>query len=189
MGSNKKMPFKADSYHYTGDSRDKKNDYKQNSVEKHKRSKSQTINSVKGRKGNSNPTNEASIQEMSYLLQQHLQNNKTSYNLVNEYLENPGKSSNIMVLSNNSNKGTKNINRSRGKRMHNAGNNGLMKAKRHNNNTNLLKKIAFKSFDKRRAGTNLERREGSLEDPLSFLRSSSACNKYIYEKQPTSKRI
>lgn len=130
---------------------------------------------MKGRKGNSNPQNETSVKEMSYLLQQHLQNNKTSYNLVNEYLENPGKLNNITVVNNNSNCESKSINRSRGKRLTNAGNNGLLKGKRPNtNNANLLKKIAFKSFDKRRAGTNLERREGSLDDPLSFLRSSSA---------------
>lgn len=49
-------------------------------------------------------------------------------------------------------------------------------------NASLLKKIAFKSFDKRRAGTNLDRREGSFEDPLSFLRSSSACHKYACDK-------
>lgn len=51
-----------------------------------------------------------------------------------------------------------------------------------------IKKIAFKSFDKRRAGTNLDRREGSFDDPLSFLRSSSACNKYNHEKISTGKK-
>lgn len=51
-----------------------------------------------------------------------------------------------------------------------------------------IKKIAFKSFDKRRAGTNLDRREGSFDDPLSFLRSSSACNKYNNEKVSTGKK-
>lgn len=183
------MPYRVNYQHYTGEKRKKKNDYKQYSGEKHKRSKSQTINSVKGRKSTTNPIKDSSTEEMSYLLKQHLQNNKTSYNLVNEYLENPGKLSNITVVNNNSNSGSKSINRSKGKRIQNAGNNGLLKAKRPNtNNANILKKITFKSFDKRRAGTNLERREGSLENPLSFIRSSSACHKQNYDKQSTSKK-
>ncbi len=191
ISSNKKkpLPYKIEYSHYTGDNREKKGGYRHSSGEKHKRSKSQTISSVKGRKGNSHSINDTSSEEMSYMLQQHLQNNKTSYNLVNEYLENPGKASNITVVNNNSHSESKSVNRSRGKRMQNVGNNGLIKPKRtHNNNTNILKKIAFKSFDKRRAGTNLERREGSFDDPLSFLRSSSACNKYTFEKQSTGKR-
>ena len=94
-----------------------KYDYSENSGEKHKRSKSQTINSIKARKGNS--TQEASTEEVAHLLlQQHFQkNSKTSYNLVNEYLENPGKLSNITVTGTTSvNTDSKPINRSRGKR-------------------------------------------------------------------------
>jgi hypothetical protein len=180
------MPYKIDYYHYTGDSRDsKKNDYSQSSQDRHKRSKSQTINSIKGRKGNS--TQENSVEEVSHLLQKHFQqNNKTAYNLVNEYLENPSKLSNITVTgSSTGNLEGKPVNRSRGKRVQsNIPNTGIIhKGKRINpNNASLLKKIAFKSFDKRRAGTNLDRREGSFDDPLSFLRSSSACHKYTYEK-------
>jgi len=191
ISSNKKKPtpYKIDYYHYTGDNREKKSSYKHSSGEKHKRSKSQTISSVKGRKGNSHSINDTSSEEMSYLLQQHLQNNKTSYNLVNEYLENPGKASNITVVNKNSHSESKSANRSRGKRLQNVGNNGLIKAKRtQTNNANMIKKIAFKSFDKRRAGTKLERREGSLDDPLSFLRSSSAWNKYTFEKQSAGKK-
>lgn len=68
--------------------------------------------------------------------------------------------------------------------------NGVTRTKKHVNpvNINGLKKIAFKSFDKRRVGTNLDRREGSLDDPLSFLKSSSACNKYNQEKVSTGKK-
>lgn len=185
LSSNKKkpMPYKLDYYHYTGDSRDsKKYDYTQDTGEKHKRSKSQTINSLKSRKGNS--AQEASVEEMTYLLQKHLaKNSKTSYHLVNEYLENP-KGSQISVssaqnLENSHSKG----NRSRKRANNNVQNSGIIhhsKSKR--TNTNLLKKIAFKSFDKRRAGTGLERRDGSLDDPLGFLRSSSACNQSSQEK-------
>lgn len=179
LSSNKKkpVPYKIDYTHYTGDSRDqKKYDYSQPPSDKHKRSKSQTINSIKGRKGNS--TTESSVEEMTHLLHKHLQNNNmTSYHLVNEYLENPNKMSNITVTGpNGANIESKPVNRSRGKRAQNIANSGIIhKGKRVNtNNTNLLKKIAFKSFDKRRAGTNLDRREGSFDDPLSFLRSSSA---------------
>ena len=159
LSSNKKKPtpYKVENYHYTGDSRDnKREDYKQGQSEKHKRSKSQTINSIKNRKGNS--TQENSIEEMSHLLQKHFQNNnKTSYHLVNEYLENPNKMRNITVT------GQKQQNRSRGKRGHNnVANSGIVSKGKRTNPTsgNLLKKIAFKSFDKRRAGTNLDRREG-----------------------------
>lgn len=54
-------------------------------------------------------------------------------------------------------------------------------------NGSLHKKIAFKSFDKRRAGTNLERREGSFDDPLSFVRASSAWNKNASERVSAKK--
>lgn len=98
---NKPMPYKVDYYHYTGDSRDAKQkcEYSQTSStqdNKHKRSKSQNINSIKSRKGNS--TQENSVEEMTHLLQKHFhKNNKTSYHLVNEYLENPNKINNITV--------------------------------------------------------------------------------------------
>ena len=129
----------------------KKYDYVENSAsEKHKRSKSQTINSFKYRKGNS-------------------------------YQEN------------------KPINRSRGKRDKIVSfpsqtvskiMSTVSKAKKMQQHPNaaMLKKIAFKSFDKRRAGSNLDRREGSFDDPLSFLRSSSAWHKYNQEKVSNGKK-
>lgn len=179
VGSNKKkpMPYKVDYYQNNNDNGSKKSDYKQERIDKHKRSKSQTIHSVKGRKGNSNSNTENSVKEMSHLLRQHLTkaNNKTSYHLVNEYLENPGITGSIKVTANNTNPDNKTMNRSRGKKVPNLANNGLLKGKRVlANNASLLKKIAFKSFDKQRAGTNLDRREGSFDDPFSFMRSSSA---------------
>lgn len=122
--SSKKKPiaYRIDSYNYSNDSRDKKIEVKskakrlskpcqlpnnkydyaeESSDSKHKRSKSQTINSVKGRKGNS--VKDGQPEEVSHLLQQHLQKNSmTSYNLVNEYLENPGKVNNISAPGSNS---------------------------------------------------------------------------------------
>jgi hypothetical protein len=193
VGSNKKkpMPYKVDYYQNTTDNGNNKNDYNQERIDKHKRSKSQNITSIKGRKGNSSSNVDTSVEEMSHLLKQHLTtaNNKTAYHLVNEYLENPGKHNNITITSNNQNHENKAMSRSRGKRVHNVSNNGLLKGKRPlATNTSLLKQIAFKSFDKRRAGTNLDRREGSFEDPLFFMRSSSACHKYIHEKSSAGKK-
>ena len=149
--------------------------------EKHKRWKSQTINSVTSRKGNS--VQDVSIDEISHLLHQHNQKNtNTSYNLVNEYLENPGKINPIKSTSLTSvSTESKPINRSRGKLEPNSSfiiNSGIV---------SLHKKIAFKSFDKRRAGTNLERREGNIDDPLSYVRASSAWNKNNSDKVSAKK--
>lgn len=127
----KAIPYKIDYWNYLRESWEKKIEFKKNkqkqagkqkynysesSIDKHKRSKSQTINSIKARKGYS--AQESSSEEVSHLLQQHFQNNsKTSYNLVNEYLENPGKQNNITVTGTTSvNTESKPVNRSRGKR-------------------------------------------------------------------------
>lgn len=123
------------SYNYIGDSSDKNLDFKkktrkinqgQNHMikcnkstddfdDKHKRCKSQTLNSLANRKGKS--VHEQSIDEISNLLQkQNIKAQVTSYNLVNEYLENPGKISQSKATSLSSiSTESKPINRSRGK--------------------------------------------------------------------------
>jgi len=111
-----------------------------------------------------------------------LNNNKSCSNLVNEYLEKPNKS-NITVVKNTN----KDSNRARGKRLQNTENNGLIKTKANTNNGDLLKKIVFKSFDKRKVLTNFERREGNFEDPISVLHSSSTCHNYNHHKYSAGK--
>ena len=73
------------------------------------------MNSITSRKGNS--VQDPSIDEISHLLHQHNQKNtNTSYNLVNEYLENPGKINYIKAPSLTSvSTDSKPTNRSRGK--------------------------------------------------------------------------
>lgn len=78
------------------------------------------MNSLANRKGNS--VHEQSIDEISNLLQKHYKKaHIASYNLVNEYLENPGKLNQLKTssLSSISTEG-KPINRSRGKLEQNA---------------------------------------------------------------------
>lgn len=126
------------------------------------------------------------------MLAQHFQkNNKTSYNLVNEYLENPGKLSNITVTGTTSaNTESKLVTRSRGKQEQNSsftsknGAHGSAQPKQTKINGASIQmlKNSFKSFDKRRAATNLDRRDGSFEDSLLFIRTSSACNKNSNER-------
>lgn len=147
----------------------KKYEYAENSgEEKHKRSKSQTINSIKYRKGNSMQEN--SMEDMSNFIK----NSNSSYQESKNASRSRGKRDKIVSFP--SRTVTKVIN-------------GVIRSKKINPvSVHALKKIAFKSFDKRRVGTNLDRREGSFDDPLSFLRSSSACHKYNQEKVSTGKK-
>lgn len=139
--------------------------------ENHKRSKSQTMNSLKSKKVSKST-------ELSMLgadAQKHANNVQNSYNMINEYLENPKKM--ISVVQNPAKQPSSGKNKSRGP-------NSMLRKK------NLVgitgpnaKKMSFKSFDQRRAFTRIDQRDSSLEDPTTDsyialyanpLRSSSA---------------
>jgi hypothetical protein len=172
--------------------------YQNTSVEeKHKRSKSQTVNSLKSKKVSKS-------QESSVLIgNSHNQsmNTRTSYNLVNEYLENPQKFKEdycVKDVAYQLDSHKRSGSRSRGKRekLINYPANSFVKApnifkskKRLGNSSNhAVKKMSFKSFDQRRALTKLDHRDTSLDDPANYLysnplRSSSACHKKSFSNE------
>jgi len=121
-------------------------------------------------------------------------NLKNSYNMINEYLENPKKMESLIQQHHNNiscyiEGNNRHANKSRGP-------NGILRKKNFVAITGQnTKKMSFKSFDQRRALTRIDKRESSLEDPINDsyialyanpLRSSSACHKKSLSNERSS---
>lgn len=142
--------------------------YNNSEVEdKHKRSKSQSMNTIKSKKV-SKSSDEQPISKEAYMK-----------NMMNDYLENPKKVVDIMY-KNNSNLTSYSENH---KRQSSKRSGWYIKKNFVNIQGPEGKKKSFKSFDQRRAFTRLDHRENSLENPVNDsylalnqnpLRSSSA---------------